>query len=104
MAAVLLQADERARKNVASILQALASASQANVAKDLGVSESAVSRMKDKEIPDMAKFLAVCGLKVVPADFKCVDKEYLAGLQHFARCWLEHVTQNADKPSALTWD
>ena len=103
MSASSLQPDERSRKNLTSILQGLAAAGQANVAKDLGVSESNVSRMKDKELPELARFLALCGLKVVPEKFRCVDAAYLAGLEQFARCWLEHVTKEAPTPE-LKWE
>jgi hypothetical protein len=105
MAQLSVQADERARKNVASILQALAASGQSNVAKDLELSESAVSRMKDKDIPEAARLLAAVGLKVVPEKYRCVDAAYLAGLEHFAKCWLEHITQNqTPSPEGLKWD
>lgn len=103
MAALSEKATERTRKNLAAIFQALSAAGQANVAKDLEVSEPTISRMKDKDFPETAKALAVLELKVVPEKFRCVDPAYLAGLEHFSKCWLEHITAN--KPAQeLTWD
>jgi hypothetical protein len=106
MAALSPQADERARKNLAAIFQALSQTGQANVAKALEVSEPTVSRMKEKELPEAAKILALLQLKCVPEQYRCVDPSYLAGLEHFAKCWLEHVTVQgkATEGKALTWD
>lgn len=105
MAALFPEADARARKNVTAILQGLATIGQSEVATELKVSESTISRMKDKDVPEMARFMALCGLKVIPDKFKCVDPAYLAGLEHFSRCWLEHVTaQGGEAKAPLTWD
>ena len=106
MAALSPQAEERARKNLAAIFQALSAAGQSNVAKSLEVSEPTVSRMKEKDIPEAAKVLALLGLKVVPEQFRCVDPAYLAGLEHFSKCWLEHVTAGKQQAEGkgLTWD
>jgi hypothetical protein len=106
MAALSPQAEERARKNQSAVLQALSAAGQANVAKALEVSEPTVSRMKEKDIPEATRLLAVLQLKCVPEQYRCVDPSYLAGLEHFAKCWLEHVTVQgkATEGKALTWD
>jgi hypothetical protein len=106
MAALSPQAEERARKNNSAVLQALSAAGQSNVAKALEISEPTVSRMKEKEIPDAAKLLALLQLKVVPEQYRCVDPAYLAGLEHFSKCWLEYVTAQgkATEGKALTWD
>jgi hypothetical protein len=100
------QPDERARKNLAAIFQALSQTGQSNVAKDLGVSEPTLSRMKEKDLPETAKLLSLCKLKVVPQDFRCVSREYLSGLETFAGLWLKHVAeQNAQGgDNGLTWD
>lgn len=99
MAAVLTQADERTRKNVAAILQGLAATGQSNVAQALSASESTVSRMKEKEIPETAKFLALCNLKVVPSHFKCVDPNYLTAIITLAQ---KHMAEL--NPQVLSWD
>ena len=66
---------ERARKIESAVLQGLASQGQVTAAKALGVSESAISRLKDGQIHVVAQLLAFLGLKVVPERVKCVDPE-----------------------------
>jgi transcriptional regulator with XRE-family HTH domain len=97
MAALSLQPDERARKNLALILQALATAGQAELAKILEVSESTLSRMKDGDIPQMAKLLAHCGLKVVPNEYRCEDPAYLAAIELLASKYMAGVSDPAPK-------
>lgn len=66
---------ERARKIESAVLQGLATQGQVSAAKALGVSESAISRLKDGQIHVVAQLLAFLGLKVVPEQVKCVDPE-----------------------------
>lgn len=91
MGAPSVQLDERARKNLASIFQGLSQVTQVEVAKRLDVSEPTVSRMKEKEALDIARFLAACGLKVVPEHYECEDPDYLSGLRLMARKHLESM-------------
>lgn len=79
-----MKLDERARKNLGVILRGLASVGQVNVAKALDVSESSVSRFKDSEAPSCARLISVCGLKVVPATYKCVKPEVMHTLLELA--------------------
>lgn len=67
--------ERRARKNESEVLKALAETGQAVAARDLGVHESTVSRMKDGEIERFCSLLAAVGLKVVPMDYRCVNPE-----------------------------
>ena len=64
---------DMSRKIERTILQALAERGQAHAAGLMGVSESAVSRMKDGQLELLGKLLAAIGLKVVPAQYKCLD-------------------------------
>lgn len=65
---------ERARKAVQLALQRLQEPGTGiAVAAAMGVSESTVSRIKTERLEEVALFLACLGLKVVPAEFKCVD-------------------------------
>jgi hypothetical protein len=103
--------DARARKNGATILQALAAVGQVEVAKRLKVSESTVSRYKDKDgqIEEIGKLLAAMGLKVVPGHFECEDPQELASLRWFSRRYLELITASRDagtpaKAQGLQWD
>jgi len=77
--------DERARKNESVILQALAARGQDNVAREIGVSESTISRFKAQEIARLSQLLAVCGLKVVPEHLRCYPEEHIEHLQYFAQ-------------------
>ncbi len=64
---------DTSRKIERTILQALAEKGQAHAATLMGASESAVSRMKDGQLEALSKLLAAIGLKVVPAQYKCLD-------------------------------
>lgn len=44
------------------------------VAAAMGTSDSTVSRIKTERLEEVVLFLAHLGLKIVPADFKCVDR------------------------------
>ncbi len=90
---------DRARKNEAAILQGLASAGQATVARELDVSESKVSRLKsDGEIRRIATMLAAMGLKVVPQSYRCAKPEVIEAAMVFARAAL------ANDSNELVWD
>jgi predicted XRE-type DNA-binding protein len=73
MAEVSAAVGDMSRKIERTILQALAEQGQATAAVLMGVSESAVSRMKDGQLEALSKLLAATGLKVVPAKYKCMD-------------------------------
>ena len=87
---------ERARKNEKVVLRGLASVGQVNAAKEINLSESAVSRMKDGEIAKFSRFLAACNLKVVPVSFRCAKPEVIEALQTLAR--------SAMNQPSLAWD
>ena len=72
---------ETARKGVQLAFQALQEPGKAGaVAVSMGVSDSTVSRLKTERMEEVVLFLAHLGLKVVPAEFKCVDPEAYAFL------------------------
>ena len=74
MAEVCVPPPERARKTVQLVLQRLQEpGTGVAVAAAMGCSESTVSRLKTEKLEEMALFMACLGLKVVPAEFKCVD-------------------------------
>ena len=87
-----MDVDERARKNASVILQRLASAGQVNVAKALNVSEATISRKKDGEIEEIAKFLAVLGLKAVPIEMRCYNAADIDPLLQLAKRHLQQIT------------
>ena len=100
MASLSPAQQESARKIGSSILKRLASVGQVHVAQSLGVSESTVSRWKDKEIEETAQFLAVLGLKSVPADYKCYDPKSIDALLTLAK---ERMAQ-LESPDQLKWE
>ena len=69
---------QRSRNMQSDILHAVAETKQVNVAKCLGVESSTVGRWLDAKNPEsqvvrFCDMLALCGLKVVPANAKCYD-------------------------------
>lgn len=74
MSATTPTAAERARKAHVAVLRALQEPGrQAALATMLGISESSVSRFKTEQLEQLCTFIAHLGLKVVPAEFQCVD-------------------------------
>lgn len=92
---------DRARKNEAAILKALASFGQARLADLMGVSESLISRQKsDGHLAKTAEMLAHLGLKVVPERMQCFDPEYVEHLRALAQLGLRQPS--ADQ--VLEWE
>lgn len=71
---------ERAQQAQSLVLQRLAATTQVAVATAMGTSESSINRIKTERLEDVMLMLAHLGLKVVPAEFKCVDPEAYAFL------------------------
>lgn len=69
----------RANKSHTRILQALDKTQQNNIAVALGCDESKVSRAKS-DLQWFCQVLAVCGLKVVPTEFKALDRDFVDAL------------------------
>lgn len=80
MAGLSPKAEERARKNLASIFAGLSSVGQTKVADALGVVESTVSKMKGDELTTASRVMGICGLKVVPDHYECVDPKVMEAL------------------------
>lgn len=81
---------ELANKNETAILRALAGLGQKRLAEELGVSESAVSRMKSGgDIAKTADLLAVLGLEVHEAGSLHMKKEYVEAMRVLAGLGLE---------------
>lgn len=90
------KAQERARKNLAAIFAGLSSVGQVRVAEALGIAESTVSKMKDDELPKAATVIAVCGLKVVPEDYKCVRPRVMETLLELAGQRMDNLRRNPE--------
>jgi transcriptional regulator with XRE-family HTH domain len=98
MAAVLVTPAERARKALGLALRNLQEPGSAvAVAAAMGVSESTVSRLKNDHMESVLTLLAHLGLKVVPADFKCVDRESYEFL-------VRSHTRVMEKAPGLIWE
>jgi DNA-binding XRE family transcriptional regulator len=76
---------ERANRNHSAILRALRTVTQAKAADAMGVSETALSRMKDNLLPELAALLAACSLKVVPEGSKVYTAQRIQALTVLAR-------------------
>lgn len=79
---------EIARMNQTLILRQIATKTQAFVASVMGVDPSTVNRMMSPEnVEKSATFLAAAGLRLVPAESKQYDPDYIRSLQVLAaRC------------------
>lgn len=76
---------EAARKSFSLILRRLASVGQAAVSRQLGVSESAISRMKSEgDLEEFSAFLDALGLKVVPVDHQVYRAAFIRSLIELA--------------------
>lgn len=80
MAEVSIAVAEKARKMEAAVLRKLAQTSQTSAAKELGVSDTYISRLKDGQIHVVAHLLAFLGFKLVPEQVTCVDRDRLQAL------------------------
>jgi hypothetical protein len=76
---------DRANRNHSAILRAVRTVTQAKAAELMGVSETALSRMKDEKLPEFAALLAACGLKVVPEGSKVYTAQRIQALTVLAR-------------------
>lgn len=88
------------QKNLTAMLNGLVSTGQVNVARVLEISEPTVSRMKDDELPRVAKLLATCELKVVPETWRCVDPRQMDALLVLAGGELDRLRARPD----LVWE
>lgn len=100
MAELSPDTEERARKNRAAIFAGLSSVGQAKVAVALSVAESTVSKYKGDELEIASKVLAVCGLKVVPETYRCVDPRRMEALLTLAGLQLDSLRERPE----LVWE
>ena len=83
------KADERSRKIESIILQRLAEKTQTTIAFELEMSESKISRLKNDDLPVIAKLITCLGLKVVPDDSLEVSQAELKSIKTLAKKYLE---------------
>lgn len=98
MSKLSVELSASARNDVSRILQGLASNNQSDLAEQLKVDPSAISRFKnDKknngltEIETFCELLSCLGLKVVPKDYQSIDKERVAALLVMSKSWMNRI-------------
>ena len=98
MSKVSINISASARNDVSRVLQALATNNQSDLAEQLSVDPSTLSRMKtDKknngltEIELFCELLSCLGLKVVPKDYQSIDKERVAALLVMSKSWMNRI-------------
>lgn len=98
MSKVSVELSASARNDVSRILQGLALSNQSELADQLKVDPSTVSRMKiDRknngltEIETFCELLSCLGLKVVPKDYQSIDKERVAALLVMSKSWMNRI-------------
>ncbi|MFV8192407.1 helix-turn-helix domain-containing protein [Acinetobacter soli] len=98
MSKVLPELSASARNDVSRILHGLDLGNQKEIAEQLGVDPSTVTRMKtDKknnglnEIEMFCELLSCLGLKVVPKDYQSIDKERVAALLVMSKSWMNRI-------------
>lgn len=73
MSEVWESANERSRKAVGGVLQAMQTPGKGvAIASAMGVSEATVSRLKNEQMEGVVAFLYHAGFKVVPQDYRCI--------------------------------
>mgnify|MGYP001577825827 CR=1 FL=1 len=92
---------ERSRKMVSVVLQALQEPGrQVAAAAAMGASESTVSRLKNEHLENLTLLLAHIGLKIVPIDYVCVDKQTYESVAHLAT----RAMSRPEIAKQLIWD
>lgn len=91
-----LERQRQSRNMQEDILHAIAEKKQVNVARHLGVEPSTVGRWidaknQDSQVVRFCDMLAFCGLKVVPANAQCYDKEKIDILFHITKYHFQNL-------------
>jgi len=95
---VSIELSASARNGVARILQALATSKQGELADQLGVDPSTLSRMKNElknnsltEIEMFCELLSCLGLKIVPKEYQSIDKSRVEALLVMSKSWMNRI-------------
>ena len=87
-----------ARNDASRILQALATSKQSELAEQLGVDPSSLSRLKNEkknnglsEIEMFCELLSCLGLKVVPKEYQSIDKSRVEALLVMSKSWMSRI-------------
>jgi Bacteriophage CII protein len=99
---VSAEVTEKARRYQSTALQAVAKIGQIDIAAQIGMDDSTVSRFMsdEKGMSRALQILAAAGLKVVPAEMQCFPPRKVAILMELARDHLNAL----ETPEQLQWD
>ncbi|MCK0889927.1 helix-turn-helix domain-containing protein [Acinetobacter pittii] len=96
MSKVSTELSARARNEVSRVLQTLASSNQSQVAEQLGIDPSTLSRMKNDrksngltELENCLVLLDVLGFKTVLKKYRMISEEKLNALFVMSKAWME---------------
>lgn len=81
----------RSRKNMAVLMQRLASVGNAPVAHAVGCDEATISRMKPEKFQQFSEILSVLDLKIVPSEMRCFNERDIEMFIHGSKRWMEHI-------------
>lgn len=98
MSKVSIDLSASARNDVARILQALANSKQGELADQLGVDPSTISRLKNdkktnglSEVEMFCELMSCLGLKVVPKEYQSIDKSRVEALLVMSKSWMSRI-------------
>jgi len=98
MSKVSIDLSASARNDVSRILQALAISKQGELADQLAVDPSTISRLKNEkknngltEIEMFCELLSCLGLKVVPKEYQSIDKSRVEALLVMSKSWMSRI-------------
>lgn len=102
MSTVSAEVTEKARRYQSTALQAVAKKGQIDIAEQIGMDDSTVSRFMsdEKGMARALQILAAAGLKIVPIEMQCFPPRKVAILMELAR---DHLNQ-LETPEQLQWD
>lgn len=91
-----LERQHQSRNMQEDILHAIAEKKQVNVARHIGVEPSTVGRWIDaknqeSQVVRFCDMLAFCGLKIVPANAKCYNKDKIDILFHLTKEYFQNL-------------
>lgn len=93
----------RSRNSISLVLQRLASTSNKDLASDLGLDPTALSRIKNEkksndltELENCCTLLDLLGLKIIPENYECYDKQFVDSIFYLARLSMNRASEVND--------
>lgn len=98
MSKVSIEISASARNDASRVLHGLDSSNQKEIAEQLGVDPSTVTRMKTNkkdnglnEIEMFCELLSCLGLKIVPKEYQSIDKSRVEALLVMSKSWMNRI-------------